>query len=376
MAINVYSGVNGSGKSYEVVQGPLLDAVASGRRVVTNVDGINEALIHEFLVGKGRGDGSTFGPVVHVRTDDFLESAFFPVEHESSEGATVTPGFVQPGDLVVVDEAWKLWNQDKKISDEHMAFFRMHRHFTHPHTGVACDVVLMVQDIGDLHRKVKSVVELSFRMHKLKSLGLSSGYRVEQYEGWKQNGRTRVATYVRKYSKQVFPLYKSYAGAGGKEAVVDKRQNILNNKRLWALVTVFVVTPIVAGWFIYAFFHRVSHKPASGAMSPVLASSPAVSALGAAGTSGAAVGGSKASFSEYWRIVGSYSGPGRAWVVLADSSGRLRMESPSMFQNTGVVRVGTVDGEQVSTFSGAKPSGGGAGVAVSGAGAALGGVTK
>lgn len=363
MAINVYCGVMGSGKSYEVVQGPLLDAIASGRRVVTNVDGINEALIHEFLVDKGRGDGSAFGPVVHVRTDDFLEPAFFPVEHESAEGAIVTPGFVQPGDLVVVDEAWKLWNSDKKISDEHMAFFRMHRHFTHPQTGVACDVVLMVQDIVDLHRKVKSVVELSFRMHKLKSLGLSSGYRVEQYEGWKQNGRTRVATYVRKYSKRIFPLYKSYAGAGGKEVVVDKRQNILNNKRLWALVAVLVVTPVVAGWFIYAFFHRVSHKPAAGSAVPAAASLPAV---GATGASGAAVGGSKPSFSENWRIVGSYSGPGRAWVVLADSSGRLRMESPSMFQNTGVVRVGTVDGEAVTTFSGAKPSSGGAGSAVSG----------
>ncbi|MGS1041436.1 zonular occludens toxin domain-containing protein [Burkholderia glumae] len=365
MAINVYSGVMGSGKSYEVVQGPLLDAIASGRRVVTNVDGINEDRIHEFLVSKGRGDGTAFGSVVHVRTDEFLQPAFFPLEHESSEGATVTPGFVQPGDLVVVDEAWKLWNSDKKISDEHMAFFRMHRHFTHAQTGVACDVVLMVQDIGDLHRKVKPVVELSFRMHKLKSLGLSSGYRVEQYEGWKQNGRTRVATYVRKYSKQIFPLYKSYAGAGGKEAVVDKRQNILNNKRLWALVAVLVVTPVVAVWFIYAFFHRVSHKPTAGAAVPAVASSPAVG-TGAARASGAAVGGSKPSFSEDWRIVGSYTAPGRSWVVLADSAGRLRMESPSMFQNTGVVRMGMIDGEAVTTFSGTKPSNLGTGGAVSG----------
>jgi zona occludens toxin len=108
MAINAYCGVMGSGKSYEVVQGPLLDAIASGRRVVTNVDGINEERIHEFLVNKARGDASHFGAVVHVRTDDISKPAFFPVEHESAEGATVTPGFVQPGDLLVVDEAWKL----------------------------------------------------------------------------------------------------------------------------------------------------------------------------------------------------------------------------------------------------------------------------
>lgn len=65
-----------------------------------------------------------------------LKPAFFPVENETDGGATVTPGFVQPGDLLVVDEAWKLWATDRRISDEHMAFFRMHRHFTHPETGV------------------------------------------------------------------------------------------------------------------------------------------------------------------------------------------------------------------------------------------------
>ncbi len=366
MAINAYCGVMGSGKSYEVVQGPLLDAIASGRRVVTNVDGINEALIHDYLVEKKRGERSRFGAVVHVRTDDMTKPAFFPVEHESADGATVTPGFVQPGDLLVVDEAWKLWASDKKISDEHMAFFRMHRHFTHPQTGVACDVVLMIQGIGDLHRKLKEVVELSFRMHKLKSLGLSSGYRVEQYEGWKQNSKTRVGTYVRKYSKEVFPLYKSYAGAGGNEAVVDKRQNVLRNKRLWLIVAVMVVMPLVSVRFLWSFFHKASHGATVAA--PLAASSPSGGGVSAAGGSGSAVGGSKPSFSENWRIVGSYCGPGRAWVVVADSAGRLRMESPSMFQNTGVVRVGTIDGEQVSTFSGAKLSVGG--------GVALGGVAK
>jgi len=63
MAINVYSGVMGSGKSYEVVQGPLLDAIASGRRVVTNVDGINEDRTEECLVSKGRASARSLGEV-------------------------------------------------------------------------------------------------------------------------------------------------------------------------------------------------------------------------------------------------------------------------------------------------------------------------
>jgi len=352
MAINAYCGVMGSGKSYEVVQGPLLDAIEKGRRVVTNVDGINEERIHEYLLKRGKGVLEKFGAVVHVRTDDMTRPGFFPQENESVNGATVTPGFVQAGDLVIVDEAWKLWASDKKILDEHMAFFRMHRHFTHPVSGVACDVVLMIQGIGDLHRKLKEVVELSFRMHKLKSLGLTSGYRVEQYEGWKQNAKTRVGTYVRKYSKDIFPLYKSYAGAGGNEATVDKRQNILANKRLWFLAVFLVLMSFVSISFLWSFFHRAAHGSTSSAASSV-ASAQSRTASTASG-SNAAGNLSKPVFSEKWRIVGRYVSDGHAWVVVSDKRGRLRVESPSLFQNDGIAMVGSIDGEAVSTFSGAQ----------------------
>ncbi|WP_089166477.1 zonular occludens toxin domain-containing protein [Caballeronia sordidicola] len=355
MAINAYCGIMGSGKSYEVVQGPLLDAIAKGRRVVTNVDGINEDAIHDFLEKADRGGGGDFGAVVHVRTEDLLVPGFFPVEVESASGAVITPGFIQPGDLLVVDEAWKLWQASAKITDEHMAFFRMHRHFTHAVTGVACDVVLMIQDIGDLHRKIKSVVELSFRMHKLKSIGMASGYRVEQYEGWKQNAKTRVAVYVRKYRKEIFPLYKSYAGPGGTEAVVDKRQNILANK-FYVVLALLCVTFVVGGlWYSWWFFH---HRPGakSGAPAVAMAGAAVPASAVAVGASGlaAATALEKPAFSENWRVVGGYAGPGRSWVVVADVSGRLRVESPSMFQNAGVARVGMIDGERVATFSGAK----------------------
>ncbi|AMM14997.1 Zonular occludens toxin [Burkholderia sp. PAMC 28687] len=349
MAINAYCGVMGSGKSYEVVQGPLLDAIAMGRRVVTNVDGISEVRIHDYLEKNNKLTREKLGRVVHVRTDDIVRPAFFPMEHESTDGATVTAGFVEPGDLVVVDEAWKLWASDKKIFDEHMAFFRMHRHFTHPVTGVACDVVLMIQGIADLHRKLKEVVELSFRMHKLKSLGLASGYRVEQYEGWKQNSKTRVGTYVRKYRKEIFPLYKSYAGAGGTEATVDKRQNVLANKTLWLMAAVGVVALSISIRFIYTFFHRAPKANEVSAMSQAAPETTATMPSSPVATTRP-----KEAFSDSWRIAGTYAGPGQAWVVVADSAGRLRVESPSMFQNVGTARVGTIDGDRVSTFSGAK----------------------
>jgi zona occludens toxin len=362
MAINGYCGIMGSGKSYEVVSGPLLEAVASGRRVVTNIDGINEEKVHEYLARKRKLDPSKLGRIVRVTTARVAEEGFFPVELESSEegkSATVTPGLVEPGDFVVIDEGWKLWAAGEKISPEHIAFFRMHRHFVHPETGVACDIAIMVQAIGDMHRMIKPVFELTFVMVKLKALGLSSKYRVEMYEGWKQNKNTRIGTFNKSYKKEIFPLYKSYAGGAGKEAQVDKRQNILKNKTLWLIGAGLVVSFGLAGKFMWAYFHpKPKETAASLASSSVVGKEGGSSAQppmpgNASGSSSGASGGSKL-FSETWRIVGGYSAGGVAWVVVADQAGRLRVESPSAFQNYGAAQVGTIDGERVSTFSGGK----------------------
>jgi zona occludens toxin len=350
MAINAYCGVMGSGKSYEVVSGPLLDAVARGRRVVTNIDGVSEEAIHAYLHDKRGLPAVSLGPIVHVRTDDILVEGFFPVEVEGSGGATVAPGFVRPGDLLVVDEAWKLWATDKKISKEHMAFFRMHRHFVHEETGVACDVVLMIQSIADLHRSIKAVIELSFRMVKLKSLGMSSGYRVEMYETAKQARTTHTGTFVRKYRPEIFPLYKSYAGVGGRESTVDKRQNVLARKSLWVIVACVAVMVCVAGFSAWRFFHppvrkaALEHGAAASAASAGSATQAATSASGPAAPS----------TSDTWRVVGGYRVSGLAWVVLADGANRLRLASPAGFMGQGLAAAGSIDGSRVTTWSGGK----------------------
>jgi len=353
MAINAYCGVMGSGKSYEVVSGPLLDAVAAGRRVITNIDGINESAIHDHLSKKRKLERGKLGAVVMVPTEAYLKPGFFPTEEETEAGAVVQPGFVQAGDFVVVDEAWKLWKAGAKIPPEHMAFFRMHRHFVHKETGIACDVALMIQAISGLHRDIKDVIELSFVMVKLKSLGLSKGYRVEMYETAKQNSKTRTGTFVRKYKAEIFPLYRSYAGEQGKEAQIDKRQNILANKRLWVIAAGLLVSFGLAFKFLWTFFHPhskldVSSTEVTAASSKSSHTSPTENdSKRVSNISSAAKG-----YSDRWRIVGGYSSEGSSWVIVSDSLGHLRVESPSAFQNYGAAQVGTIDGERVTTFSG------------------------
>lgn len=348
MAINAYVGLQGSGKTFEVVSSPVLDAVSQGRRVVTNVAGINEDLIHEYLVNKRDAQIDKLGQIVHVENDRILQPQFFPDE-EKPELQSVVKG----GDLVVVDEAWRFWGTDSgKLSHEHMQFFRMHRHYVHPETSVACDVVLMTQDITGLHRSVKNVIEFAFRMHKHKSLGFSKLYRVEIYEGWKLNGKTRIDDRQKKYNPEIFPLYQSYAGGSGTENAIDKRQNVLANKRIWILA-VIVFLMISGGIYgVSRFFDRgTERKSISSASTKVTAGQdPAKSASVPDDVKAAPV--NTDGFSDSWRIVGDFESKKMRWVVLSNQSGKLRVESPSMFHGSGVIIIGEIDGERVSRWSG------------------------
>lgn len=342
MAINAYTGLMGSGKSFEVVSSVIVPAVLQGRRVVTNIDGINPDAIYNYCEAVKKADTASLGSVVGVTNDDVVKPGFFPDETRPDQ-----PSVVRGGDLVAVDECWQFWGNEHKISDEHMRFFRMHRHYTNEATGVTCDIALMIQDLGTLNRKIRAVIELTTRTIKLKSIGAPTAYRIELFEGNKTTKKAQIDTFVKKYNKAIFPLYKSYAAGSGKEKPIDRRQNILTNPRVWFILAGVVLMFSFGGYFTYRFFNP------PGAAKPTRASSASatVSQPPAAQSQGPQGG-----FSDAWRYSGHFTGNGGSWVVLADSMGRIRLESPSTFVGAGLSAVGQVDGKTVTRFTGARES--------------------
>lgn len=341
MPINAYTGLMGSGKSFECVSSVIIPAVAKGRRVVTNVDGIDSDAIRAYVHEKQGIDLERLGEVVHCTNDDVFKPEFLP------HGKDVET-FCQPGDLICIDEAWRFWGSDSKICTEHRIFFREHRHYVHADTKVSCDLVLMVQDIGDLHRILKTVVEVSFRTTKIKSLGLNKIYRVEMWEGWKQTSKARVSVQNKKYDPLIFPLYSSYTGGQGKELQVDDRQNILKNPKLWLFAAILLGGGCFSLWGVFHFFNRQAAPTTSAATTP--AASAAVP--GSAGLAAKSVP-TGPNYSSAWRIAGYVVADGVRQVVLVGPDGVIRYEHPSNFQNTGRVMVGELDGQRVSTFTGA-----------------------
>lgn len=321
MAINAYTGLMGSGKSYEAVRSTIIPAIANGRRVVTNIDGVNGDLIRAYCAETMNKDPESMGVVVHVTNEDITRPAFFPSEDGKVES------IVLAGDVVVIDEAWRFWPNGAQIEKEHMTFFRMHRHYVHPDTGVACDVVLILQNIGDLHRSVKAVVELTAVTTKLKTLGLNKSYRIQLYEGGRTTKNSLFDTRVQNYDKRIFPLYASYAAAGGKEKAIDSRQNILKNPRILAVGFGAIGLLGVSVYFILGFFESPEQLPPEG-----------VSEVVQAETNSSASAPPITQSDEY-RIAGEAVIQGATYVVLIDPLGSLRFEPVTSSVGSGALRV-------------------------------------
>ena len=345
MAINAYTGLMGSGKSYEVVSSVIVPGVAAGRRVVANIDGLDEKAIFAYIEKKSLlKSGAILGSVLVVTDEQVKAPGFFPDETQPDRAAVV-----QPGDLVVIDEAWRHWAKGVRLAAEHMQFFRMHRHYTHPDTGAACDLALIFQSITDVHTALRSVIEMSFRTVRMKSLGLSKQYRLEVYEGDKMTKTSRLSNLIRKYDKAVFPLYKSYAGTAGKELVVDSRQNVFRAKKWIFPVFGGAVLLFVWGiWGVVGYFVRGDESLGAASASPAVTSViPSVPSL----SPGVPV--SPSIDLAALRIVGSVTVHGVRFAVVSDGLGRYR------YLNADQVRGGLgrqaslqVDGRTVTRYSG------------------------
>lgn len=345
MSINCYSGLMGSGKSYEVVSSIIIPAVSQGRRVVTNISGIDNDAIRAYCCEKFEIQLEKLGSVIYVSNEEVTSPTFFPTA--DSYLLEEPDSLVLPGDLVAIDEAYKIWGSDSKILPQHKVFFREHRHYIHPVTGVACDMVLMTQDIGDLHRVLKVVIEQSFKTHKAKGVGLNNVYTITMWEGWKQSQKSIVKDWTQTYNPDIFPLYKSYSGdQQGKESASDARQNILGDKRFLYKLIFFLFAGAWAVWKLFHFFGD-KMKPASPDKPPSVSSS--------AGTPNQSKSTSQQSeYSPDWKIVGVIDVGGVRQVVLSGANG-LRFENAIYFSGAGFSLSGVIDGKKVTRFSGSAP---------------------
>lgn len=256
MAISAYVGVPGSGKSYEVVSNVIIPAFMKGRRVVTNLYGISQDKITAYCLAHRKADADSLGEIVYVDNEQVMDDNFFPyMENDALAENT----FCRSGDLICLDEIWRIWENDKKIPKNHQSFIAEHRHFD-GENGITCDLVVLNQAVSGLPRFIKDRVGSTFRMTKLTALGLRSRYRVDVYTGIKLFKSNKVSAYQCKYDKKIFPLYQSHVNGQGVEQVVDKRQNVFSSPKVILMLCAFPILLLISLSFLYQFFTRFDTK--------------------------------------------------------------------------------------------------------------------
>ncbi|KAA5727860.1 zonular occludens toxin domain-containing protein, partial [Klebsiella pneumoniae] len=86
MAIILYFGVPGSGKSYEVVNSRVIPALKEGRRVVTNIRGLDIKLIQNYIKKNDKKyDIKKLGELISVDHDLIQTPDFFPYFDEEEK---------------------------------------------------------------------------------------------------------------------------------------------------------------------------------------------------------------------------------------------------------------------------------------------------
>ncbi|WP_001007927.1 MULTISPECIES: zonular occludens toxin family protein [unclassified Escherichia] len=357
MAISAYVGVPGSGKTYEVVCNVIIPAVSSGRRVVTNIYGLSADKIYDYCVVHKKTSQDDLGEVILVSNSDVQDEKFFP--YKLDDGLS-DDSFCKPGDLICVDEVWRVWDNDKSIPAFHRSFIAEHRHFNDESTGVSCDLVVINQSVSNLPRFIKDRVETTYRMSKLVALGLRNRYRVDVFTGVKLFKTNLVSSYQCKYSSLIFPLYKSHENGQGTELVVDKRQNAFSSKKIIVISALLFILFCLSIYYLYHFFsgftdgNQIKNSTsleASDDRNSVYSNSPSSFSSGVSSLS-TSVPISTPPRSKTWRISGRINTGSGDFYILSNSVGDIRFEPSSRFNFSGALTSAVIDGEFISRYTG------------------------
>lgn len=324
MAITAYTGVPGSGKSYALVSQAILPALQSGRRVLSNVSGCSAEKFAQYA-----GKKPCVGEFVQFTGEEATKPGFWPTEDDPSGKV------VRPGDLIVFDELRLTFPKRGALpTPDFEKFLRWHRHLV-SEEGIATDVILCSQLIGDIHPDIRGLVERSYRFKKLTAVGLNKSFVYSAFEGSEQKAGTSYRDGRGRFRQEVFDLYSSYETEGdASEVATDKRASFFSPGKIIMLALPLLLMPIGA-WQLWGFFN------------PEFESQDVVSAPAATDTTPSGSVRPQPVKSRY-RIVGHVIGTGEPQVILGDDAGETRLVPARSFEwaNGRPVR-GMVDGEEV-----------------------------
>lgn len=224
-----HEGLPGAGKSFEAIVHHILPALAQGRRVVTNIEGINHARFAELL------------NLSIDKVQDQLRCIYTPDIEEQKQAFLDNSG---KDALIVIDEIQNLFPSDRsKLSEQWNKYISEHRH-------EGLDILLMGQDRRDCHNMWRRRIQRVVVFLKLSAVGQDNRYKWEVHEATRPEKYKLVTSGTRTYEKIYFSLYSSHTvGTENVDNYKDKRAIIFKSKGFQYGLPVFICV------FFYAIYH-------------------------------------------------------------------------------------------------------------------------
>lgn len=257
-----HEGLPGSGKSYEAMSSRIVPALIKGRQVIAYVEGLNFEKIaelagieldrcRELLTALTRDQ-------IQTQPDDSAGRAAKVIDH--------LPELVRDNALVVLDEAQNFWGNRARLSPAMVELITEHRH-----RGM--DIVLMGQDLRDVHATWRRRTELKLCFLKLNGFGkmFAKKYSCTTFRHLGGDEFKRVGMQVTAYDPRYFGSYASHvADDTNTESYGEERAQVLGHPMLKYGVPASILAGVIGLWQAWAFFH-----PDQPAKPPQHAAAPA-----------------------------------------------------------------------------------------------------
>lgn len=264
-------GMPRSGKSLEAMQ-HIVDSLVKGRTVVTNIHGIDKKAISEYCV-------------IPLPT---VERLLITLEHpfEDHDEEKVVPWVkaeflkhVVTDCLWIWDEINQFWPPERQpLAADWAKFVTEHGHF-----GI--DILIMGQDLTELHTTWRKRLQRYTRYTKLDMMGKEDMFHWASYSNAGRNRYKRTAEGKKPYNKKFFPFYRSHREeTTNKDNYKDSRYGVFQTKhKVYGFV--FCLLLAYSMYYVWGFFHKKevvekspSVVPASAPAKPAPAATPAPAA--------------------------------------------------------------------------------------------------
>lgn len=210
--ISLYAGTPGSGKTYEAVK-RILSALKkkNGRRVYTNIDGINTTECREWIMIQTGLDSDELDQRLIVYSDDQLTEFWKHTED---------------GSLIVFDEIQRVFpsiDYNTQKNKELAAWASTHRHH-----GI--DIIFISQHPERVGPAIRNLFEWVYHYRKINFFGkaVQKKYMRSVYAGDEIRGKPLDKSYLT-YDPKVFLAYQSYVAKDMQEHKMDNFVNVLKH---------------------------------------------------------------------------------------------------------------------------------------------------